>query len=691
MSNELNKLDQINDPKDFQLFGATMNADGEVLASGYLPMNKIITSDNIPVGTVVLWFHDELPKKWIWLNGQELEANEYEELYKLLGNRYGGTDSSFRVPNMIGFPFRKNTSNAKLDKLGKIYDGVNLSDNTSNSATSCEFIMYTGVIPVEPDRYEDLPKNKRDFWLYMYVYGYDENRGILNNSITPLDMDSWDSSALDMDKKPNGYFTFNTTKETESPDMKYATYGTRSLIDCDEITIMSNPVNFLSGANATGSQPFLDLRQSVLDGSKMFGSRKTDLRTYVNHWGSYLCRGNNRTVGLFQPNQDHYHMYTDDTKMTEITEGFDLPSTGEILQLLGQLPRYNELNGTGDRWDDIKDFFFADATADPINGGWLNSKNISGIGLTPSGLMQNASPTAKDPNYEFNAPTIINGFGTASCFPSKSTKFSHWYHTSLTMFTLKDSTVYPTQGVLINTEHASAWGGQVRLSRIKTAEELGYRLIVDELNDKVEFKDKDYQIQNNTIVDIPEKTLISYNDGDVVYWSTLRMNWFSDTSAIDKKYISKVEVYCGPQYGNPQNTKFTLSIIKKSDKSIVKIFDCNTSNDDPGADKLRTYNINYQLQEGETLAFGNVGDNVKFGINLTKPSAGNGFSWISDSDPNNAMINVYTSKSLRYKELPVGLERGIVLRYANREKKVVLRKWSQIRQEAEQIKEKYIL
>lgn len=305
--------------------------------------------------------------------------------------------------------------------------------------------------------------------------------------------------------------------------------------------------------------------------------------------------------------------------------------------------------------------------------------------------MQNASPTAEDPNYEFNAPTIINGFGTASCFPTKSTKFSHWYHTSLTIFTLKDSTVYPTQGVLINTEHASAWGGQVRLSRIKTAEELGYRLIVDVLNDKVEFKDKDYQILNNTIVDIPEKTLISYNEGDVVYWSTLRMNWFSDTSAIDNKYISKVEVYCGPQYGNPQNTKFTLSIIKKSDKSIVKIIDCNTSNDDPGADKLRTYNINYQLQEGETLAFGNVGDNVKFGINLTKPSAGNGFSWISDSDPNNAMINVYTSKSLRYKELPVGLERGIVLRYANREKKVVLRKWSQIRQEAEQIKEKYIL
>jgi microcystin-dependent protein len=55
------------------------------------------------IGTILPWPLNWAPEGWVLCNGQVLQVNQYQALYSLLGNTYGGTaPSTFAVPDMRG-------------------------------------------------------------------------------------------------------------------------------------------------------------------------------------------------------------------------------------------------------------------------------------------------------------------------------------------------------------------------------------------------------------------------------------------------------------------------------------------------------------------------------------------------------------------------------------------------------------
>ena len=55
--------------------------------------------DAVPVGTVLEWMSTNTPKNYLQLNGQSLNIADYPELYAVIGKTYGGTNTTFKLPN----------------------------------------------------------------------------------------------------------------------------------------------------------------------------------------------------------------------------------------------------------------------------------------------------------------------------------------------------------------------------------------------------------------------------------------------------------------------------------------------------------------------------------------------------------------------------------------------------------------
>jgi microcystin-dependent protein len=54
-------------------------------------------------GTIILWPMNWAPESWAFCNGQTLQVNQYQALFSLIANKYGGDGSStFNLPNLNG-------------------------------------------------------------------------------------------------------------------------------------------------------------------------------------------------------------------------------------------------------------------------------------------------------------------------------------------------------------------------------------------------------------------------------------------------------------------------------------------------------------------------------------------------------------------------------------------------------------
>jgi microcystin-dependent protein len=54
------------------------------------------------MGTILPWPINFAPVGWLFCNGQTLAINQYNALYALLGTTYGGTSTTFNLPNLNG-------------------------------------------------------------------------------------------------------------------------------------------------------------------------------------------------------------------------------------------------------------------------------------------------------------------------------------------------------------------------------------------------------------------------------------------------------------------------------------------------------------------------------------------------------------------------------------------------------------
>lgn len=61
-----------------------------------------LVGGNLPIGAILEWGGMEVPEEWLLCNGQSLNKEEYEELFKVLGIKYGGNseDNTFNLPQI---------------------------------------------------------------------------------------------------------------------------------------------------------------------------------------------------------------------------------------------------------------------------------------------------------------------------------------------------------------------------------------------------------------------------------------------------------------------------------------------------------------------------------------------------------------------------------------------------------------
>ena len=55
-----------------------------------------------PIGSIQMWPSDTLPTGYHLCDGSSLNISDYPELYKVLGTTYGGSGTSFKLPNIQG-------------------------------------------------------------------------------------------------------------------------------------------------------------------------------------------------------------------------------------------------------------------------------------------------------------------------------------------------------------------------------------------------------------------------------------------------------------------------------------------------------------------------------------------------------------------------------------------------------------
>ncbi|MFT4224334.1 hypothetical protein [Dysgonomonas sp.] len=317
----------------------------------------------------------------------------------------------------------------------------------------------------EPDKYEDLPKNKRDVFHVMTVRGYFGDYQ-LKSGLSELDYDSYSVNNKDREDIAGYYESTN-----KSPYI--GAVGTYPVIDVDEISLFAAPMRTHTGINTHGSLcNGLDVQRS--DIARITGI--TDSDNMIKDWdsliGGYYAWGHSEIRGIFFPR--NFQIYDKrEGADRKLLEGWDVIMTDQFLQVIGQAPQ----NG-GDMFDNIRDFLFISKEEDIYNTNsyWNTGKNISGLNFYAAGDVQNSgSHTLR--------PCNVRAFGTCLAMTTKRVNGDQVY---LTRFETS-----PQQLREIGSTRAFAHGGNLRYARTKTPEELGYKLVIDSQNDKILFTSPD--------------------------------------------------------------------------------------------------------------------------------------------------------------------------------------------------------
>ena len=96
-------------------YSSDVSTGDEVLATQYNNLRK----DASPVGVIVMFGSNSIPTQWVICNGQSLSTTTYDKLFAVIGYTYGGSGSSFDVPDFQDrFPKGKSGSTSLGDTGG---------------------------------------------------------------------------------------------------------------------------------------------------------------------------------------------------------------------------------------------------------------------------------------------------------------------------------------------------------------------------------------------------------------------------------------------------------------------------------------------------------------------------------------------------------------------------------------------
>ena len=64
--------------------------------------SNINTIDSLPIGTISIYSGEIIPDNWLKCDGSQLLISDYFNLYKIIGNLYGGNNYVFNLPDLKG-------------------------------------------------------------------------------------------------------------------------------------------------------------------------------------------------------------------------------------------------------------------------------------------------------------------------------------------------------------------------------------------------------------------------------------------------------------------------------------------------------------------------------------------------------------------------------------------------------------
>ncbi len=89
--------------------------------------------DGMPIGSIILFAGTDIPTGWMLCDGTSLSEEEYPQLFDKIGYTYGGSGTSFSLPNFKGrVGVGKDTTKSYCDNLGETGGSVELQAHSHN-------------------------------------------------------------------------------------------------------------------------------------------------------------------------------------------------------------------------------------------------------------------------------------------------------------------------------------------------------------------------------------------------------------------------------------------------------------------------------------------------------------------------------------------------------------------------------
>ena len=83
---------------------ATWDDIDAAVGDAYEEIMELVMPDFTPVGVVTMWgHHTSIPDKWLFCYGQEVDIDDYPDLYAVIGWAYGSPSvgTKFKLPNLV--------------------------------------------------------------------------------------------------------------------------------------------------------------------------------------------------------------------------------------------------------------------------------------------------------------------------------------------------------------------------------------------------------------------------------------------------------------------------------------------------------------------------------------------------------------------------------------------------------------
>jgi microcystin-dependent protein len=93
------------------------------IADGAITQAKMANSSAVPSGSIMMWPTENVPTGWLVCEGQELNKNEYSQLFTAIGIRYGESGDNFKLPDFRGYFVR-----GRDNKVGRDSDSSTRTD-----------------------------------------------------------------------------------------------------------------------------------------------------------------------------------------------------------------------------------------------------------------------------------------------------------------------------------------------------------------------------------------------------------------------------------------------------------------------------------------------------------------------------------------------------------------------------------